>query len=383
MGIFRSITKYLQRENTAVVPKEHMQELKREVAKENYFRLAYVSLAMFALECYLYIIEGSIFYVGPVIRNFLIACAVFLPLIWFVKMKIKTIHLTYAMLVQYSFIALCLVFGASLALYIQSEVDLIHMYLLMVFFAAAFFYMRPLGSAVLFLLTYLYFFYLLPQYVSNPETMLVIQINTAFSNMAAWMMSNVLWRAKVSVFSNRKTLYKQNNILLELSKKDAMTSLYNHETSLHILETEMTRSAKLNHPLSLIIADIDDFKRVNDNHGHLLGDHVIKSVAKTIADTVRKTDFVGRYGGEEFIIIMPFTDLASACALSERIQWEIGTARLYDDIRVTLSGGVSEFSGETLNEFIRITDQKLYFAKNTGKNSFAASNDPLRDAIHI
>lgn len=383
MGIFSSITKFLRIEKIPVMQKEQLQELAREMADENYFRLAYLSLAMFALECYLYTIQGSIFYVGPVIKEFLIACALFLPLIWFIKRKIKTIGLVFPLMVQYAFIALCLIFGASLALYIQSEVDLIHMYLMMVFFAAAFFTMRPWGSAILFLMTYLYFLFLLPHYVSNPNTMLVIQINTAFSNLAAWAMSNVLWRAKVSVFSNRKILHKQNNILLELNKKDAMTGLYNHETSLQILEAEMMRSVKLNHPLSLIIADIDDFKKVNDNHGHLSGDYVIKNVAKAIAVTVRKTDFVGRYGGEEFIIVMPFTDMASACALSRRIQSEIGTAYLYGEIRVTLSGGISQFGGESLNEFIRVTDQKLYIAKNTGKNIFETDSSLYRDFVAI
>jgi diguanylate cyclase (GGDEF)-like protein len=305
-----------------------------------------------------------------VILKFLIICAAFIPFILFIYFRYKKVNIVFACIVQYFFAAVCIVFGASLALYIQGQADLIHMYLLMAFFTGAFLYMRPLGSFALFLLTYLYFLLMLPQHVAGYEARTVIIANTAASNVAAWIMSNVLWRAKIMVFKNKKLLFMQNNRLKEINKKDSMTELYNHEASLMILEKELRRSDEFDLPLSIIVADIDDFKRINDSFGHLYGDHAIKEVANTIYTTSRKTDYVGRYGGEEFIIIMPNTNLKAAHSHAQRLKENLAKAAIDENVKITLSGGVSQYCGEKLNELIRITDQKLYVAKNTGKNRF-------------
>jgi len=370
MQKLKSIFGSLWSKDIFFIEKEYKNEFKRAVAKDNFFRLAIISTFLFIFECYLYTIEENIFHIGAVILRFLIICAVLIIFIWLIKVKIKTVNLIFAQSVQYLFLALCIMFGAYTALYMQIETDLIHMYLLFVFFSAAFVYMHPLGSAILFSATYLCFIILLPLYVSDADTSLVIKLNAAGSNIAAWIMSNILWKAKINVFTNRKLLYKKNSILKEINQKDSMTGLYNHEASLKILKTETERAEQQNSPISLIIADIDDFKNINDSYGHLTGDKVIKIISKIIAATVRKTDYVGRYGGEEFIIIMPDTELSPAYALSERILKDISKADLHEHILVTLSGGISQFRGESLNEFIRITDQKLYIAKKSGKNRF-------------
>ncbi len=377
----KTITDFFIKDNLKI-DNENEEEFKREVAKDNFLRLTIMSGFMFAFESYLYAIEDSIFYVGPVILKFLILCAALLPFVWYVQIKIKTVNLIFALIMQYAFVATCVIFGASVALYVR-EADIVHVYLVMVFFSAAFFSMPPLGSFLLYSLTYLYFFLMLPYYVSDLTIIHVLRINTAGAIAAAWIMSNVLWRAKISVFSNKKLLYKQNNILQEMNKKDAMTALYNHETSLKLLKREIKRAIQLNSPISLIIADIDDFKNVNDSYGHLAGDYVIKDIAKIISNTARKTDLVGRYGGEEFIIIMPDTDLEAAHALSERICTQIKNANLYNDISITLSGGISQFNGEAINDFIRITDNKLYTAKNNGKKHFETENETIQTLRQI
>ena len=182
----------------------------------------------------------------------------------------------------------------------------------------------------------------------------------------------------------KKLLFKQNIQLQEMNKKinsDSMTNLYNHETSLLILEREIELAKRLEYPLSLIITDIDDFKKINDTFGHLYGDDVIKEIAKIMSSTARRTDFVGRYGGEEFIIIMPHTDLNAAYVLSDRLHNRIKNSTIFETIKITLSGGISELKGESPNEILRITDQKLYSAKMSGKNCFKTQLNDLPDDL--
>lgn len=111
-----------------------------------------------------------------------------------------------------------------------------------------------------------------------------------------------------------------------------------------------------------MILDIDYFKSINDRHGHLFGE--IKKVAETIKNTVRSTDIVGRYGGDEFIIILPNTDYKAVTALADRICQRISEMDINANVSISLSCGVSEFCGEMMDEFIKITDEKLYEAKN-------------------
>ena len=352
------------------VDDENKNDFNRELVQENFFRLSIISTLLFVYECYLYLINDKIYNVGDIILIFLVGNVILLPIILFIHFRSRKTNLIFANLIKYTYALLCIVFGISIALHIQEHADYIHMYLLMVFFTSAFIYIHPISSFLLILGTYLVFIYLLPEYVADPTGRLVIITNTAGSNAAAWIMSLIMWRSRISVYKNKKLLFKQNIQLQEISKKDSMTGLFNHETSLLILEKEIERAKNFGYPLSLIISDVDDFKRINDTYGHLYGDNVIKEVAKIMSGTARKRDFVGRYGGEEFIIIMPQTDLKEAYALSDRLHNKIKKSNLSESIKVTLSGGISELHGETTNELIRLTDQKLYAAKASGKNCF-------------
>ncbi|NCB00069.1 MAG: GGDEF domain-containing protein, partial [Clostridia bacterium] len=166
---------------------------------------------------------------------------------------------------------------------------------------------------------------------------------------------------------------KQNTQLKELVRLDPMTQLLNHEASFAALTDEIKRSRRMNDPLSILIMDLDDFKSINDTYGHLVGDHVIRQTAAIIRQTVRITDQVGRYGGEEFIVIMPDTDLAAASVVAARVRQALEQADFDHSFKVTVSGGISQFQLESIDELIRQTDSKLYLAKKTGKNRIVDS----------
>ena len=176
--------------------------------------------------------------------------------------------------------------------------------------------------------------------------------------------------------------------LLETNMRDGLTGIYNRRHLDKRLAEEFERSRRYGRSLSLIVCDIDFFKKVNDTYGHNCGDFILKAVAGTIGSSIRKTDFFARFGGEEFCCLLPETDLASAMVVAEKFRREIeamdnvfqGT-----NVKVTISLGVSEQreSMPTPQAFFEKADQALYRAKKTGRNRvvsmFEAEEGPLPD----
>ncbi|MCR4295460.1 MAG: GGDEF domain-containing protein [Elusimicrobia bacterium] len=151
------------------------------------------------------------------------------------------------------------------------------------------------------------------------------------------------------------------------SVTDGLTGAFTHGYLQEILELEIQRSLTQKTPLSVMMVDIDDFKRINDSHGHLFGDRVIKETAETISANVRSDDILGRYGGDEFVVIMPGADAATAVHVAGRSR--AGIAK--NGYLATISVGVatSEDPGkETSAELLHRADMNLYQAKHDGKN---------------
>jgi len=177
-------------------------------------------------------------------------------------------------------------------------------------------------------------------------------------------------------------LRSENKKLRNLAIVDPLTGLYNVRHFVSVLRSEMERAKRTGAPLSLIILDIDYFKSVNDRYGHPTGDMILKSIAAVLKDLVRLTDTVCRYGGEEFIIILPGTSIQQAVKVAERIRKaiqdklvKVGT----NDIRVTASFGIATFLGdknESVQSFIDRADQCLLKAKRLGRNQVVSEALP-------
>ncbi len=155
------------------------------------------------------------------------------------------------------------------------------------------------------------------------------------------------------------------------SERDFLTGLYNRRSIITFLEKFIELSKRNDKPLSFMILDLDKFKRINDTYGHIVGDEVLKSVARAIEDSIRSSDIAGRFGGEEFSVILPETNLNKACDVAERIRSNIENMRVKnqnEDISITVSVGVAEFKDDTINGFIGKADKALYEAKESGRN---------------
>ncbi|MBQ5414002.1 MAG: GGDEF domain-containing protein, partial [Schwartzia sp.] len=164
-----------------------------------------------------------------------------------------------------------------------------------------------------------------------------------------------------------------NEKLAKLAKLDRLTGIYNRGEIEQILQHTIAceRSGKrVSDHLSAIMIDLDDFKLVNDKFGHQVGDTVLKDIAKVFEKNIRPTDSVGRWGGEEFLIILPGACLKAAKSIAERIQNAAKKAPPLPDGRtVTLSVGIAEFPSDgNFQSFYRHLDDALYHSKNNGKN---------------
>ena len=161
--------------------------------------------------------------------------------------------------------------------------------------------------------------------------------------------------------------------LFQLAARDALTGLYNKRFIANELENQARIARRSGRPLSVILADVDDFKQVNDRFGHLAGDEYLAGLAGLLARSLREQDIVGRVGGEEFLVVLPETALEGALQLAERIRKgaaDFALSRGGAEIRATLSAGVGQYEpgmGD-VKELLDLTDRAMYEAKRQGKN---------------
>lgn len=173
-----------------------------------------------------------------------------------------------------------------------------------------------------------------------------------------------------------------NERLAALAATDGLTDLPNKRAFDDTLKREMARSSRHRVPLSLLVLDVDHFKRVNDTHGHASGDAVLISIASSLRATLRAGDFAARYGGEEFVVLLPNCDATGAMIVAERLRAIIAACSVpipTGQLSVTTSVGVAAMShmNETGRELFERADAALYLAKGSGRNRVCVSTEPL------
>jgi diguanylate cyclase (GGDEF)-like protein len=166
-----------------------------------------------------------------------------------------------------------------------------------------------------------------------------------------------------------ETLRHQNEQLERLSITDGLTGLYNRRRLMETLVNEIERSKRMEHVCTVLMMDVDNFKRYNDAHGHQAGDAVLRGVGDVLRETTREIDCAARYGGEEFFVLLPETDVKEASEVAERIRTQL-KERIFLGGRVTLSVGIAAFpaNGETPEDLIASADAALYQAKREGRD---------------
>ena len=172
-------------------------------------------------------------------------------------------------------------------------------------------------------------------------------------------------------FANQVAIALENAQLYQESVTDGLTGLYHHKYFELRLKEEMDRSKRYKHPLTLLMLDIDFFKKVNDTCGHLAGDMVLRGIAQILKDGTRLSVVAARYGGEEFAVILPYISYKNALNVAERLR-KTTEDKSFEGISITISTGIGYFDGEDINtghkELIELADRALYKAKNNGRN---------------
>lgn len=212
-----------------------------------------------------------------------------------------------------------------------------------------------------------------PILVDDEVTFILVMFRTAGD--AFQERDENLLKLLVNAFEITLKNLQLRNKIQEQAIKDGLMGVFNHRYMKLKLEEEMARGKRYRSPLTLIIADVDYFKKFNDTHGHLLGDKVLKEIAGILQDSVRETDIVARYGGEELAILLPETPLDAACDVAERIRRNVNnhafTGKDQQVVSMSLSIGVSCLDNEPdlePSELIIRTDTALYRAKHQGRN---------------
>jgi len=161
---------------------------------------------------------------------------------------------------------------------------------------------------------------------------------------------------------------RSNERLLEMSKTDLLTKAYNKITTLNIMEKLI--STRKDEVFSILMFDIDNFKTINDSLGHVTGDACLKSIANIASNNIREVDFLGRYGGDEFIIIFPSLNTNEARFVAERLKNKVSEL---SNPKITISGGIATYphDGRTVQELISVADRGLYKSKSKGKNTIS------------
>jgi diguanylate cyclase len=180
-------------------------------------------------------------------------------------------------------------------------------------------------------------------------------------------------RQDVQAAENRiQELEKQLEEMSELVREDQLTGSLNRRGLDDVFEREFARSERRNSPLCIALLDLDDFKRLNDTYGHTAGDEALIHLVRVVKDTLRTMDVIGRFGGEEFLIVLPDTPMEEAAQTVTRVQREL-TKRIFmhnnEKLLITFSAGVAlRKPGEEPTALIQRADAALYKAKRAGKN---------------
>ena len=269
------------------------------------------------------------------------------------------------------------------ALLIKNNVfSLPTIYIAVIYGFAVIFCFRPIVNFCMYSITMILIIVLLPMYQPTVTQFNYIQ-DIISNNIIALILALLCYKRFVNEFVDKIIIRENNKILKEkaleiqkmnvklkrLSTIDELTNMYNRRKLDEHLEQELDRAKRYDTSFSVILLDIDLFKNINDTYGHNIGDKVLMDFGKILIDNIRKSDVVGRWGGEEFLIICPETNIEEAVCAAEKLRNIIENNKFEVDDTITSSFGVATYiKGDSIYELISRADKGLYKAKGNGRN---------------
>lgn len=246
---------------------------------------------------------------------------------------------------------------------------------------------RFYNKASLFFSSFVSICYTILIIIKDPKALISLEffINISSFYLLSYVLSSIIkeiHHLETRVHFILEEIQKKNIILNEIATKDYLTNMYNHKSFYKYLKDIIKGSREKDVPFGLALMDIDNFKKINDTYGHLVGDTVLKEISHIIHSNIRKTDIAARYGGEEFAILFPNASIDTSVQVCERIREAIETHSFIVDehtIKVTISGGAGSAiiynSSSKERNFVEYVDNLLYDAKHAGKNRIHYSKE--------
>lgn len=253
--------------------------------------------------------------------------------------------------------------------------------------------LRPLDAALVLGINGVAFVAALGLTQSDPALLFSNRLNTLGVTLAAWGLSVALWHGFLTITQQQRALGEvqealeaRNRELHELAQRDGLTGLYNRQTIIARAGEHLARGRRSGSPMALLLIDIDHFKRINDTHGHPAGDAALRQVSDCLREGVRGTDDLGRFGGEEFLVVLPDTTTEGARVAAEKLRSLVEQEDAVADglvLRTTISVGVASTDTDAHATFAALyaaADGALYAAKEGGRNAVrvgdASAPDP-------
>jgi len=268
---------------------------------------------------------------------------------------------------QYVYFYVVLSWGSVFNTLMYLESEDITIYSIVVLLISALFIIRPLVTRIIFGMNFIFFGLLIYMNVTDSLIFNQLVFKALIVTVIALVISNSNYVVRKKLSDSQSNLLSLNKKLQDQALRDSLTKLYNNGYLFDFLDKASSNQIYCGRNFSFLMIDIDDFKNINDEYGHLFGDQVIKNVAKKLEELTRDIDVVCRYGGEEFVVILCHADIELAGKIAERIRLEI-EKDLVDEVGVTVSIGVAFYNQQAPLELIKEADDKLYKAKKSGKN---------------
>lgn len=300
---------------------------------------------------------------------------VFLPILYFSNEKIEsgnTGNMIKLKVLERLYYYGILLWGSVFNVLVYLTEKDITIYSSVVLLIAALFVLKPMASRFLYIINFIIFSVLI--YINMENTLVAhgLIFRSLIVTIIALAITHTNFAIRKNLFESKQQLEKVNLTLRDQALRDSLTKLYNNGYMFDFIENAINNPERCGHTFSLLMIDIDDFKNVNDQYGHLFGDTVICGIANKLMELTRGEDVVGRYGGEEYIVALCGANLETATEIAERIRRDVEGIKFDEDLKVTISIGISEYNGQNTLELVKEADDNLYQAKRDGKNRVVA-----------
>lgn len=290
------------------------------------------------------------------------------------KLKNRTEPNTTMFLLQYIVVVVIMASGIAIVTFDQLVTTNITPFLLICIIIGLIFLIRPLASFIVYITSYVAYYHLIALTITDQQILLSNRVNGITAVGIGFLLSFILWHYNYTNIIQQRCIEDQQKKLEQMAYYDPLTDLPNRRFFEKLIKREFSSMQRYGHETVLIFLDIDNFKNINDTYGHAVGDDVLRQLAELLKNNVRESDTVARFGGEEFIILLPKTSVKEGYVFAERLRklimeksFTIGSISL----RTTSSFGVSsmrDIKAQALENYYFLADKALYMAKQYGKN---------------